>query len=211
MRYGLITVAALAAAVPALAAASPLSSAINTVGVYGEGVGVTNGNSTGGIGVHLSGLNRWDFFTLLDYNYAFDNVLANTDGHYQSVDAKIGKAFSIGPSILIGPYVGYQYANFYAKVPGFSASYDNNAVGGGLFGALAAAPDLVFTGNVGYLGGVGASGPLSTSDVVEVRTQADYRIMGPWYAFAGLSYNHYTVNSGYDLLRGYAGLSYTFD
>jgi hypothetical protein len=260
MRKKIIMVAAItAAAIPVAASANALSSGLNSIGVYGQIVGTpstvsasdpngsitaSGGNTEGGVGVTLSGVNSDLFFTHLGFDYGAGPAInggsytlynksgtavasgsgsANVGGHTLQFNARLGKGFAIGENAMVGPYVAYQYGQFTEGLDGYKETYDNNALGGGLFAAVAATNEITLSGHVGYLAGISASASGLTgtpsSNVLQVGGRADYRFDTRWSGFVGVAYDRYSAsdsvngvngNAHINDIRGIFGLAYHY-
>ena len=148
-------------------------------------------------------------------------------------NARIGKLFGIGEDAAVGPYLAYQYADFKMGLDGITAGYRNNAVGGGVFGALALSSRLSMTGHLGYLAGVSASASATdyygsysahnppSSGVFQIGAKVDYRFDQDWSMFGGLDYDRYYASYSYvpyalnasatiNDIRGIVGMAYHF-
>ena len=258
MKISIIGAAALTLAIAPTVQADTLSHALDTIGVYAEAVDTPSnvtasdvygsetangGNTTGGLGLQLSGVNRDWWFTHIGVNYAFGspfngggvngvvngNGSAHVSGHSMSFNLRFGKGFQIGQNALIGPYLAYQYAQFQSSLDGYSATYGNNGVGGGVFAADAVSNSLTVTGHIGYLAGVtatasaagyAASNPPS-SGVLQLGAKIDYQFSREFSVFAGLNYDRYSASYSYtpialnasatiNDIRGIAGLAYHY-
>ncbi len=248
---------------PTIACANTLYRGLNAIGIYGEAVGTPNsyhsfntqglansfrtmkpasgGNTSGGVGVYLSGMSQDDFFMHLGFNYGFSPIIGNSNGnmsssgHSMAFNARLGKGFQFGPDLLIGPYIGYQYARFQMGVGNNgafgTATYNNNALGGGLFMAMAPAQDLTLTAHAGYLVGLSANervkfgafslqpGGTPDADVFQAGAKLSYRFLPDLSGFVGVNYDHYmasghagpvTERTRVNVLRGLAGVAYNF-
>lgn len=268
MKLSIIGAAAITLAIAPTVQANTISQAINTIGVYGEvvstpssvsatdpygSVSANGGNTTGGVGVTMTGVNKELWFTHLSADYAFgppinggtisgtlNNVSsasasgsANVSGHSMAFNARIGKLFAIGENAAVGPYFAYQYADFKAGLNSATARYRNNAVGGGVFGALVVSSRLSMTGHLGYLAGISSTASASdyygsysvknppSSGVLQIGAKVDYRFAQEWSVFGGLDYDRYTASYSYvpyalnanatiNDIRGIVGMAYHF-
>ncbi len=201
-------------------AATPVENLLNNVGVYGEYAGITNslGSSSGGVGVRAE--SYWSgIYGNADISYTPGTLSNAPGGHSTMVNLKLGYGVPIDSSLVVGPYVGYQYFANTNTVDGFSLTDSNNAVGGGVFAAWAPDSRWGVQGQLGYLAGVSSS--LSdgagygfyqqAANLLNVNAEVDYRISGPWSLFAGLHFDHY-MESGQslNLLRGTFGAMLSF-
>ena len=148
-------------------------------------------------------------------------------------NARFGKLFAIGENAAVGPYLAYQYADFKVGLDGITAGYRNNAVGGGIFGALAMSSRWSVSGHLGYLAGVSASASAAdyygsysahnppSSGVLQIGAKADYRFDSAWSLFGGINYDHYLASYSYtpyalnasatiNDIRGIVGMAYHF-
>ncbi len=247
MKISIIGAAALTLAIAPTAQSDTLSHALshalNTVGVYGEvaatpsslnahaagGASVTGngGNTTGGVGVTMTGVNQNLWYVHLGANYAFaapfngytgssnvpivnyylpaQSASANVSGHSMAFNARIGKLFAVGQDAAVGPYLAYQYADFKMGLDGYTSAYRNNAVGGGVFGAFVVSSNMSLTGHLGYLAGVSASGSAAgysannppSSGVLQVGAKLNYRFDHDWSMFGGINYDRYSASYSY--------------
>jgi len=138
-------------------------------------------------------------------------------------NARIGKGFAIGENAMVGPYVACQYGQFTESLDGYKETYDNNALGGGLFAAVAATNEITLSGHVGYLAGISASASGVTgtpsSNVLQVGGRADYRFDSRWSGFVRVAHDHYSAsdsvngvngNAHINNIRGIFGLAYHY-
>ncbi|MBU2848164.1 hypothetical protein HF925_06155 [Acidithiobacillus ferriphilus] len=263
-----IMIALAIAAIAPVAAADTLSRALDTIGVYGEvaatpssasvsdpygSISANGGNTNGGVGITMTGVNQELWYTHLSADYAFGSPInggtisgtlnnvgtapasgsAHVSGHSMAFNARIGKLFGIGEDAAVGPYLAYQYADFKMGLDGITAGYRNNAVGGGVFGALALSSRLSMTGHLGYLAGVSASASATdyygsysahnppSSGVLQIGAKADYRFDSDWSVFGGIDYDRYSASYSYtpyalnasatiNDIRGIVGMAYHF-
>lgn len=230
----IVMVATLLAA-PALASADSLSTGLDNIGVYGQIVGtpttisagnsgsVSGGNTTGGVGISATGVNSQWWFTHLGFNYGAGPIVSNSSyhsgGHSLQFNARIGKGFEVANDVIVGPYLGYQYTQFSFGLDGYSASYNNNALGGGIYGAVAPTSQITLTGHVGYLAGVSANNGNPSANVLQIGAKADYRFDSEWSGFVGVGYNRYSASQQFyatnvglhvNDIRGIFGLAYHF-
>ena len=236
MKISIIGAAAFTLAIAPTVQADTLSHALNTVGVYGEvavtpsslnahaagGGSVTGngGNTNGGVGIGMTGVNGNLWYTHLGADYAFGAPInggtisgtlgtgsgsAHVSGHSMAFNARIGKLFAIGEDAAVGPYLAYQYADFKMGLDGYTAAYRNNAVGGGVFGAFVVSSNMSLTGHLGYLAGVSASGSAAgysannppSSGVLQVGAKLNYRFDHDWSVFGGINYDRYSASYSY--------------
>ena len=263
-----IMIALAIAAIAPVAAADTLSHALDTIGVYGEiaatpsnasagtpygSISANGGNTNGGVGITMTGVNQELWYTHLSADYAFGSPInggtisgalnnvgtapasgsAHVSGHSMAFNARIGKLFGIGEDAAVGPYLAYQYADFKMGLDGVTAGYRNNAVGGGVFGALALSSRLSMTGHLGYLARVSASASATdyygsysvhnppSSGVFQIGAKVDYRFDQDWSMFGGLDYDRYYASYSYipyalnasatiNDIRGVVGMAYHF-
>jgi hypothetical protein len=259
-----IMIALAMAAIAPSAAANTLSQALETIGVYGEGVSTPSsvsvtaphggvsangGNTTGGLGITMTGVNKELWYIHLGADYAFGAPInggtisgasnhvgtvtgagsAHVSGHSMAFNARYGKLFAIGEDAAVGPYLAYQYADFKMGLNGYTADYRNNAVGGGVLGALVISSRLSMTGHLGYLAGISASSSAAgysasnppSSGVLQVGAKVDYRFGQAWSVFGGIDYDRYTASYSYtpyalnasatiNDIRGLVGMAYHF-
>ncbi|MCL4527297.1 MAG: hypothetical protein M1492_12750 [Gammaproteobacteria bacterium] len=262
----MMTALVIAAVAPVAAAntlADSLSHALDTIGIYGEVAGTPSsvtantpqaslsangGNTNGGAGIAMTGVNSQLWYVHLGADYAFGAPInggtatgtingitptatqsAHVSGHSMAFNARIGKLFAIGNNAAIGPYLAYQYADFKWGLDGYTAAYRNNAVGGGVFGAVAIDPQITLTGHLGYLAGISASASAAgysahnppSSGVLQVGGKVDYRFDPAWSVFGGLDYDRYSASYSYtpyalnasatiNDIRGIVGMAYHF-
>ncbi|MGE4531667.1 MAG: hypothetical protein AB7C98_10140 [Acidithiobacillus sp.] len=213
-----------------------------TVPGYGSAT-ASGGNTTGGIGVSATGINQQLWFMHLGFNYAFGPAIdggsakftsadgvsesgsgsANDHGHSLQFNARLGKAFEVAHNVIVGPYLGYQYAKFSLGLDGYSASYGNNAFGGGVYAAMAPTNQITLSGHIGYLAGVSATATGAThtpsSDVLQVGAKADYRFDPNWSGFIGVDYDRYSASDQVNAsvgsvhindVRGLVGMAYHY-
>lgn len=219
---------------------------------YGS-ISANGDNTNGGVGITMTGVNQELWYTHLGADYAFGAPInggsitgtlasggsatgtgsAHVSGHSMAFNARIGKLFAIGEDAAVGPYLAYQYAQFKMGLDGYSANYSNNAVGGGVFGALAISSRLSMTGHLGYLAGVSASASAAdyygsysahnppSSGVFQIGAKIDYRFDQDWGVFGGLDYDRYYASYSYvpyalnasatiNDIRGIVGMAYHF-
>lgn len=210
-----------------------VSGPLNSVAAYGNISGVTNsgGNLTGGVGVKASYLNSNGWLFTAGYHHDFGAPFASpydtTGGGTSGINVKAGYLFQVVPDLVAGPYLGYDYThfgvNFTKDATAANLSYDNNAIGGGLYAAYGMGY-LTVSANVGYLAGIDATDTLSadgqklavngskvSSNMLQFGLQADYKITGPWYALAGFKYDRYMNGSLHiNTLQGDFGIGYSF-
>ncbi|MEY2343203.1 hypothetical protein AB4090_14005 [Acidithiobacillus sp. IBUN Pt1247-S3] len=245
---------------PAAAWASDLIRGDNYIGIYGQAIGspesfnpintqalaqsfrtknlVHGGNASGGVGVVLSGLTRDNVLLHLGFNYGFSPTISqvtSSGGHSLAFNARLGKGFNLERGLVIGPYLGYQYAQFnldYDHGP-YTAeeSYNNNAIGGGLFVAAEPLRDVTLSAHAGYLVGISetnrfhvsnlsvTSGRALSASVLQVGGKISYRFLPDLSAFVGMDYDRYMAGKHYgpvdvrtrlNVLRGLVGLAYNF-
>jgi len=210
---------------------------------YGSAT-ASGGNTTGGIGVSATGVNQQLWFTHLGFNYAFGPAInsatatvynasgnpiasgsgsVNDHGHSLQFNARLGKAFEVAHDVIVGPYIGYQYAQFSVGLDGYSASYGNNAVGGGIYAAMAPSSQITLSGHLGYLAGVSATATdaknTPSADDLQVGAKADYRFDSRWSGFVGVDYDRYSAsdqvnatlgNAHINDVRGLVGMAYHY-
>ncbi len=220
MRKNSVIVAACLALVSGAAVASPVGSLLNNVGLYGEYAGVSsqNGSSSGGVGArvetYLDG-----FYGDADASYTPGSLNNTTSGNSADVNIKLGYGLPIGNSLVVGPYVGYQYLGITDQVYGDSATFSNNSLGGGVFAAWAPGSRWGVQAHIGYLAGVSASVSgtggfdygIQSANLLDIGGEIDYRLSGPWSLFAGLHYAHYMESgASLNLIRGVIGASLAF-
>lgn len=248
-----------AAAVAASAnACAGLRHAINTNAIYGEAIAnsstlsaststasesLSGHDTIGGIGLQFSGINRALWFMHIGFNYGLGPLAKNgtatgavtgsaagaVSGHSRALNLRLGKAFRLGPGVLVGPYLAYQYAQFTAELGANSLSYQTNGVGGGFFGALTVTKRLTLLAHAGYL--VGASGSASVSGtalpgapsagVLQMGAKLDYGFAHVYSLFIGAEYDRYSAsytaasgtgsaNGRIQELRGLMGIAYHY-
>lgn len=202
--------------------------ALNNLSVYGNIGGITDhgGQTSGGVGVKASAYTD-NWLLSADWHHDFSSLFAvpgATGGGANFVNVKAGYLIPFSSNFAVGPYATYQYTRFSVNGPSGDGSFHltNNAIGGGLMGALAAGP-LSFVGHIGYLGGVSAtysytdngyryavSSSSGSLNVLSLGVQANYRVAGPWYLFTGFDWDRYSNHGSDDLLQGDFGLGYSF-
>lgn len=236
----------------------------NLIGIYGQVVGTpssvsasdpkgsasaSGGNTVGGVGVFANGVNKELWFTHLGFNYAAGAAISggnasdghgsvsgstSVNGHSMQFNARIGKFFVVAPSIAVGPYLAYQYANFKLGLNGVgNAAYDNNALGGGVEIATNTGGPFDVDAHIGYLAGVDASASATdangtysahnppSSGVLQLGAKGVYSFTPQFSAFAGVSYDRYHASYNYapdaitasatiNEVRGMVGLAYNF-
>ncbi len=173
----------------------------------------SGGNTTTGVGVAFNGANSEWWFAHLGFDYGVGPVLSggtytiytptgvkvaggpsptHVRGHSLQFNARFGKGFRIARNAIVGPYIGYQCAQFTLWVKGQSAAYVNNALGGGVYGAIAPTSRITVSGHIGYLGGISTNAP--GANVLQVGTKADYRFDSSWSGFVGVDYDNYSAS-----------------
>lgn len=214
-------------------------------------VSANGGNTVGGLGVTASGVNQSLWYTHLGFNYGFGSPInggnatasdsngsasasgsANgyVNGHSLQFNLRIGKLFSVAPSMAVGPYLAYQYAGFSVGVNNIgTATYDNNAIGGGVEAGAELGSSIGLTGHIGYLAGVSATanaGGVSANntpdaDDLQIGAKASYAITSNAAIFVGIDYDRYSASDSYapdaitgsatiNQVRGLAGVSYLY-
>lgn len=223
---------------------STLSASVPGASLHGSG-----GNTNGGVGVFAAAVNNDLYFTHLGFDYSAGAPISggsltgsdangtgnlsgseHTNGHSLQFNARIGKLFQVAPVIAVGPYLAYQYANFRGSINGFgSASYDNNALGGGVELVTNTGGPFDISAHLGYLAGVSAtasdnygSAPNTpSSGVLQLGARGVYSFTPHFSAFAGVAYDRYHASYAYapyqltatatiNDVRGMVGLAYNF-
>ena len=204
---------------------------------YGS-ITASGGNTTTGVGVAFNGANSEWWFAHLGFDYGVGPALnggtytiysptgvkvgsgpspSNISGHSLQFNARFGKGFQVAQNVIVGPYIGYQCAQFTLWVMGQSAAYVNNALGGGVYGAIAPTSRITISGHIGYLGGISTNAP--GANVLQVGTKADYRFDSSWSGFVGAYYDRYSASgrmgtASRDIrvndVRGIFGLAYHY-
>lgn len=260
MKYKILIACAAISTLPAVACASSLSHGLNSLGIYGEAVGTPNsfnsfntqglaksfqtmkpasgGNTSGGIGVVLSGVSKDNFFMHLGFNYGFNPIIGDNtsnSGHSLAFNARLGKGFLFGRHLMFGPYIGYQYAQFKLGIGNHdsfaNATYNNNAIGGGLFIAMEPVQDLTVTAHAGYLAGIASNekvnldsfslepGGTPSANVFQLGGKLSYRFLSDVSGFVGVDYDRYmasnyvgpiNIKTRVNTLRGMVGIAYNF-
>ncbi|MCE5394672.1 MAG: hypothetical protein JJ693_08820 [Acidithiobacillus sp.] len=216
----ILSVTAIFAASTGIALASPVANLLNNLAVYGEYAGVTqsHGSSSGGIGGRLESYVD-GFYGQADGSYTPGSLDQDSSGSSTDINLQLGYGLPIGKSLIIGPYLGYQYLGLTEQVAGYPLTFGNNSLGGGIFAAWCPAPRWGVQGHVGYLAGVSASVrdseglaiPLQAANLLDFGGEVDYRVSGPWMVFAGFHYAHYMeAGQNLNLLRGVFGAGLRF-
>lgn len=248
---------------PVLACASPLQHSLNYIGIYGEAIGTPDsynsfntqdftqsfksmkpaagGNTSGGVGVVLNGISHDNVLLHLGFNYGFSPIIGDSNGntsnsgHSMAFNARLGKGFQFSPNLIVGPYIGYQYAQFKLGIGDNgnfgNATYNNNTIGGGLFLAMEPVQDLTLSAHAGYMVGISSNEKVNFSDlsvqpggvpsanVFQVGGKLSYRFLPNVSGFIGVNYDRYlaskqfgpiNVKTRVNSLRGMVGVAYNF-
>lgn len=229
---------------------------LNTNAIYGEAVAnsstlsvtsgansenLTGNHMVGGVGVQFSGINATLWFLHMGLNYGLGPIANGgtatgtvngtgsgpVSGNSLAFNFRFGKGFRLSRALLAGPYLADQYARFSASLYGSSLTYINNAIGGGVYAALAISKDVTFTGHAGYLVSASSSASLSGAnvagmpgaDVLQAGGKVDYATSPHYSLFAGVEYDRYsgsyaaptvTANATITEVRGMVGLAYHY-
>lgn len=213
--------------VPVAASAGTLRAAMNSVGAYVEGQGVSSVQGGPDVGLGIRGgatLGNW--FGTAGFHYDFGGygsygTSAPSGGYIWHMDVKAGYLVPLSTRIRVGPYFGYSHLQTHEDFNGIlRTGAGMNAVGGGIYAAWAPMQRLSFQAYAGYLAGVSSSLSINgfpiptqnTPNIVQVGVLADYRISGPVHAFAAVRYDHigHEAGAGGSQYRGLVGVSYSF-
>ncbi|MHB1665885.1 hypothetical protein [Thiomonas sp.] len=218
-----VLAAVLLAGLPLAASAGTLRSAMNSVGVYGEGQGFSSQYSGGpdaGLGLRGTTLQgNWFGTAGVHYDFGGYGTPTPSGGHVWGVGVKAGYLIPLGGHFRVGPYLGYDHLQFHEEFFGGAAHIgsENDALGGGLYAAWAPVSRLSIQVYAGYLGGINASGDVNgtavhvrSSNVVQVGALTDYRLTGPVHLFAAFRYNHLNGDFKGNQYRWLAGAAYSF-
>ncbi|MBU2754213.1 hypothetical protein HFU84_02055 [Acidithiobacillus sp. CV18-2] len=221
--------------------------------IPGASASASGSQTVGGMGVFANGINGQLWFVHLGFNYGFGaplsggsgsvvSVLGNasasyhakTYGHSLQFNARAGKLFQVSPTIAVGPYIAYQYADFYIGYDGLgTVKYGNNGLGGGVEVATNTGGPFDVSAHAGYLAGLsstatatyqgnsyGAENP-PASGIFQLGAKGVYAFSDDFSAFAGVNYDRYHATYSYapyqlaaaatiNEVRGMVGLAYHY-